>query len=81
MFPVRYELNLYINLLRNSVFKGLIKYYAMMIYGRLEVRFHVFLISALGGGDVWSQFHAPGTNCVGGCEGPRLGVKDVEKTV
>jgi hypothetical protein len=24
MFPVRYELDLYINLLRNSVFKGLI---------------------------------------------------------
>jgi hypothetical protein len=24
MFPVRYELNSYINLLRNSVFKGLI---------------------------------------------------------
>jgi hypothetical protein len=25
MFPVRYELNFYINLLRNSVFKGLNK--------------------------------------------------------
>jgi hypothetical protein len=24
MFPVRYELNIYINMLRNSVFKGLI---------------------------------------------------------
>jgi hypothetical protein len=27
MFPVRYELRFYINLLRNSVFKGLIKPY------------------------------------------------------
>jgi hypothetical protein len=26
MFPVRYELNSYINLLRNSVFEGLNKY-------------------------------------------------------
>jgi hypothetical protein len=26
MFPVRYELNSYINLLRNSVFKGLIRH-------------------------------------------------------
>jgi hypothetical protein len=29
VFPVRYELNVYINLLRNSVFKGLISTYVI----------------------------------------------------
>jgi hypothetical protein len=33
MFPVRYELNFYINLLRNSVFKGLI----LAILSELEI--------------------------------------------
>jgi hypothetical protein len=69
----------------------LIKNYAMTSYGWLEVQFHVFLISSMGGGEGWSQLHAlaalppakisPGNNCIGGCVGPRLGVNDVEKII
>jgi hypothetical protein len=32
MFPVRYELNSYINLLRNSVFKGLISPITLLLF-------------------------------------------------
>jgi hypothetical protein len=39
MFPVRYELNSYINLLRNSVFKGLIEQHVnFKIYYKRSVR-------------------------------------------
>jgi hypothetical protein len=56
MFPVRYELNFYVNLLRNSVFKGLIRthidlYQISMNQGgcRLSIlfklrEFHVFTL-------------------------------------
>jgi hypothetical protein len=38
MFPVRYELNSYINLLRNSVFKGLNKVEAEQIRHTRDVK-------------------------------------------
>jgi hypothetical protein len=52
----------------------------MKPYGGVNVKIHVFLTSALEGG----QFHAPGertpcTHWTGGWVGPRAGLDDLEK--
>jgi hypothetical protein len=58
----------------------------MKTYGGLDVYIHVFLTSALVGGD-WSDSRpgrftrgerAPGTHCIGGWVDPRAGLDDVE---
>jgi hypothetical protein len=57
----------------------------MKAYEGVDVRIHIFLNSALAGGE-WSASHsgrltprerAPGTHCIGG--DPRAGLDDVEK--
>jgi hypothetical protein len=61
----------------------------MKMSGGVDVQIHIFLTSALVGGE-WSTSHpgcftpkqrAPGTHCIGGWVGPRAGVDDVEKFV
>jgi hypothetical protein len=64
-----------------------IKHYAMKAYGGVDVYIHIFLISALVGGE-WSPSRpglftpgerAPCTHWIGGWVGPRAGLDDVEK--
>jgi hypothetical protein len=59
----------------------------MKTYGGVNVEIHVFLTSALTGGE-WSasrtgrftpRENAPGTHSIGGWVGPRTGLDDVEK--
>jgi hypothetical protein len=59
----------------------------MKAYGGVDVYIHIFLTSALAGGE-WSasrpgRFTAgeriPGTHWIGGWVGPRAGLDDVEK--
>jgi hypothetical protein len=65
----------------------LIKHYAMKAYGRENVLIHIFLISALVGGE-WSASRpgrftpgerAPGTHWIGRWLGPTDGLDDVEE--
>jgi hypothetical protein len=65
----------------------LIKHYAMKAYGGVEVYIHVFLTSALVGGE-WSASRPcrftpgerdPGTHWIGGWVGPKAGLDDVER--
>jgi hypothetical protein len=59
----------------------------MKTYGRVDVQIHVFLTSALVGGECSasppSRFtpggRAPGINWIGGWVGPRAGLDDMEK--
>jgi hypothetical protein len=60
---------------------------AMKAYGGLDVLIHIFLTSALVGGE-WSASRpgrftpgerAPGTHRIGGWVGPRTGLDDMEK--
>jgi hypothetical protein len=59
----------------------------MKTYGGVDVYIHIFLTSALVGGE-WSnslpgrftpEESAPGTHCIGGWVGPRASLDDVEK--
>jgi hypothetical protein len=54
----------------------------MEAYGGVDVQIHVFLTSALVGGE-WSASRpgvlAPGTHWIGGWVGPRAGLDAVEK--
>jgi hypothetical protein len=59
----------------------------MKTYGGVDVQIHIFLISALVGGE-WSascagrftpRERAPGTHSIGGSVGPKGGLDDVEK--
>jgi hypothetical protein len=59
----------------------------MKAYGEVDVWIHIFLISALVGGE-WSASRpgrftpgerAPGTHWIGGWVGPRAGLDDLEK--
>jgi hypothetical protein len=59
----------------------------MKAYGRVDVYIHIFLTSALVGGE-WSasrpglftlRERAPGTHWIGGWVGPRAALDDVEK--
>jgi hypothetical protein len=63
------------------------KHYAMKVYGGVDVQIHVFLTSALVGGE-WSGSSpgrftpgetAPCTHWIGGWVDPRAGLHDVEK--
>jgi hypothetical protein len=47
----------------------------MKAYGGMDVQIHIFLTSALVGG----QLHAPATHWIGGWVGPRASLGDVEK--
>jgi hypothetical protein len=53
----------------------------MKAYGGLDVYIHIFLTSALVGGE-WSASRparfTPGTHWIGGWVGPRAGLDDVE---
>jgi hypothetical protein len=64
-----------------------LKHYTMKAYWGVEVQIHIFLTSALAGGE-WSASHpchftpgerAPGTHWIGSWVGPRTGLDDVEK--
>jgi hypothetical protein len=59
----------------------------MKAYGGVEVEIHIFLTSALAGGD-WSALRPgrfipgdtdPGTHWIGGWVNPRAGLDDLEK--
>jgi hypothetical protein len=59
----------------------------MKAYGGVDVQIHIFLTSALVGGE-WSTSHpgrftpggrARGTHWIGGWVGPRAGMNEVEK--
>jgi hypothetical protein len=59
----------------------------MKTYGGLDVQIHIFLTSALVGGE-WSASRpgsltpgerALGNHWIGGCVGPRAGLDDMEK--
>jgi hypothetical protein len=59
----------------------------MKVYGGVDLYIHIFLTSALGGGE-WSASRpgcftpgerAPSTYWIGGWVGPRAGLDDVEK--
>jgi hypothetical protein len=54
----------------------------MKAYGGVDVYIHIFLTSALAGGE-WSASRlcrfTPGTHWIGGWVGPRAGPDDVEK--
>jgi hypothetical protein len=59
----------------------------MKVYGGMDVYIHIFLTSALVGGE-WSASHhgcftpremAPGTHWIGGWVDPRAGLDDAEK--
>jgi hypothetical protein len=59
----------------------------MKVYGEADVQIHIFLTSALVGGE-WSSSRtshftpketAPGTHRIGGWVGPRAGLDNVEK--
>jgi hypothetical protein len=59
----------------------------MKAYGEVDVWIHIFLSSALVGGE-WSASHpgrfipgerATGTHWIGGWMGPRVGLDDMEK--
>jgi hypothetical protein len=61
----------------------------MKAYGGVDVYIHIFLTSALGGGE-WSasgpgrftpEERAPGTYWIGACVGPRACLDDVEKRI
>jgi hypothetical protein len=60
----------------------------MNAYGEVDIKIHVFLTSALVGGE-WSASRTsrinpvekgPGTHRIGGCVGSRAGLDDVEKS-
>jgi hypothetical protein len=62
-------------------------HYAMKAYGGMDVQIHIFLTSALAGGE-WSASRpgrftprgkAPGTHWIRGWVGPRAGLDDLEK--
>jgi hypothetical protein len=62
------------------------KHYAVKAYGGVDVYIHIFLTSALAGGE-WSASRpgrftpaetAPGTDWIGGWVDPRPGLDDVE---
>jgi hypothetical protein len=61
---------------------NLIKDYAMKEYGGVDVEIHIFLTSALVGGE-WLASRpgrfTPGTHCIGGWVDPRAGLDDMEK--
>jgi hypothetical protein len=66
---------------------NLIKHYAMKAYGGVDVYIHIFLTSALVGGE-WSASRpgrvtlgerAPGTHCIGGWVDPRSSLDNMEK--
>jgi hypothetical protein len=54
----------------------------MKVYGGADVYIHIFLTSALAGGE-WSASRlgrfTPGTHWIGGWVDPRAGLDDVEK--
>jgi hypothetical protein len=58
----------------------------MKAYGGVDVYIHIFLTSALTGGE-WSAsrsgrftpVRAPGTHWIGGCVDPRAGLDDVKR--
>jgi hypothetical protein len=59
----------------------------MKAYGGVDVQIHIFLTSALAGGE-WSASHpgrftpfeiVTGTHWIGGWVGPRAGLEDMEK--
>jgi hypothetical protein len=54
----------------------------MKVYGGLDAQIHIFLTSALAGGE-WSASRpgrfAPGTHSLGGWVDPRASLEDVEK--
>jgi hypothetical protein len=61
----------------------------MKVHGGIDVQSHIFLTSALVGGE-WSasrrggfnpEESAPGTHWIGGWVDPRAGLGDVEKTL
>jgi hypothetical protein len=61
----------------------------MKAYGGMDVQIHIFLTSALDGGE-WSATRlyrftpgkrAPGTHWIGGWVGSRAGLDDVEKII
>jgi hypothetical protein len=63
------------------------KHYAMKVYGGVDAYIHIFLTSALAGGE-WSASRpgcfipwerAPGTHWIGAWVGPRAGFDNVEK--
>jgi hypothetical protein len=63
------------------------KHYVMKAYGGVDVLIHIFLASALSGGE-WSASltvrftpgeRAPGTHWIGGWVDPRASLNDVEK--
>jgi hypothetical protein len=63
------------------------KYYAMKAYGEVDVLIHIFLTSALVGGE-WSASRlgsctpgerAPGIHWIGGWVDPRAGLDDLER--
>jgi hypothetical protein len=60
----------------------LIKHYAMKAYGAVDIQIHIFLTSALAGGE-WSAScpgeKDPGTNWMGGWVNTRASLDDVEK--
>jgi hypothetical protein len=60
----------------------LIKHYAMKVYGGLDVWTHLFLTSALAGGE-WLASRlgrfTPGTHWIGGWVDLRAGLDDMEK--
>jgi hypothetical protein len=60
---------------------------SMKAYGGVDVQIHIFLTSALVGGE-WSASRpgrftpretAPGTHCIGGWVDPRAGLDNMEK--
>jgi hypothetical protein len=65
----------------------LTKHYAMNAYGGVDVEIHIFLNTALVGGE-WSASRpgsfkpgecAPGTHWIGGLVDPRAGLENVKK--
>jgi hypothetical protein len=63
------------------------KHYTMKAYGGVDAYIHIFLTSALVGGEWLASLHgrftpgekAPGTHWIGGWVDPRAGLDNVEK--
>jgi hypothetical protein len=63
------------------------KHYAMKAYRGVDVQIHVFMTTALVGGELSASRpgrltpgeRAPDTHCISGWVGPRAGLDDVEK--